>query len=140
MWELVLGFLKPVFGIIDKVVPDKAAADKMKAELQAAALAGDFKEFEQLVNARAQIIVAEAKGDSWIQRSWRPIAMLCFVFIIMNNHAFAPYLGAMGLPVVILPTPPDLWAVIKLGLGGYVVGRSAEKIIPGVVEAIKGNK
>jgi hypothetical protein len=30
---------------------------------------------------------------------------------------------------VSLPTPPDLWALIKLGLGGYVVGRSAEKCV-----------
>jgi hypothetical protein len=30
-----------------------------------------------------------------------------------------------------------LWSIVELGLGGYVIGRSAEKIIPGVAEALK---
>jgi hypothetical protein len=30
-----------------------------------------------------------------------------------------------------------LWEIVRLGLGGYVVGRSAEKILPQVVSALK---
>ena len=140
MWGVITQLLGPVFAIIDKMVPDRAAADKMKADLQASYLAGDFKEFEALINARAQIIVAEAKGDSWIQRSWRPLTMLMFASIIANNYILFPYLSLFGAPTVMLEVPPDLWALLKIGLGGYVVGRSAEKIIPGVIEAVKSNK
>ena len=28
---------------------------------------------------------------------------------------------------VMLDIPPDMWDLLKIGLGGYVVGRSAEK-------------
>ena len=31
----------------------------------------------------------------------------------------------------------QMFALVKIGLGGYVVGRSAEKIVPGVLTAFK---
>jgi hypothetical protein len=31
----------------------------------------------------------------------------------------------------------SLWDVVKIAMGGYVIGRSAEKIIPAVLEAKK---
>jgi hypothetical protein len=27
-----------------------------------------------------------------------------------------------------LVLPPDMWALLKIGVGGYIVGRSGEKI------------
>lgn len=52
-----------------------------------------------------------------------------FVSIVANNYVIAPYAQAIFDRSVALPTPPDLWALIKIGLGGYVVGRSAEKCV-----------
>ena len=74
-------------------------------------------------------MTAEAKGESWLQRNWRPLNMMVFVFIVANNYIIAPYAQAISGTSVSLPTPPDLWVLIKIGLGGYVVGRSAEKCV-----------
>ena len=30
-----------------------------------------------------------------------------------------------------------LWDIVQLGLGGYVIGRSAEKIAPAIADAVK---
>jgi hypothetical protein len=30
-----------------------------------------------------------------------------------------------------------LWEIVKIGLGGYVVGRSVEKVAPQIVAALK---
>jgi len=30
-----------------------------------------------------------------------------------------------------------MWSIVELGLGGYMIGRSAEKVLPSVVEAVK---
>ena len=137
MLEVIFGFLKPVFGIIDKIVPDKAAADKMKADIQASIVAGDFKEFEAVINAQKDIIVAEATGKGWLQNNWRPLMMLMFGLIVANNYIFFPYLSLFGVKSVMLVVPEPLWNLLQLGIGGYVVGRSAEKIIPGVLAALK---
>jgi len=32
------------------------------------------------------------------------------------------------------------WALLKIGLGGYVIGRSAEKIVPALKGAMKKNE
>lgn len=114
---LVAPLLKGVFGAIDKVVLDKDEAARIKATLQEMVLTGQMKEIEEA----ASIIRAEATGDSWLQRSWRPMTMLFFVGLIgarwfgfsMEGMTEAEYLS--------------IYELVKLGLGGYVVGRSVEK-------------
>lgn len=115
---LIGPLLGGLFGLIDKSVQDRDQAAKIKAELQTMVLSGDLRELE----AAARIIAAEAAGESWLQRNWRPLLMLLFGIIIANNYLLAPLFGT---PQALIP--PDMWALLKLGLGGYVVGRSAEK-------------
>jgi hypothetical protein len=33
-----------------------------------------------------------------------------------------------------------LWDIVQLGLGGYVIGRSAEKIAPSIAQAIASRR
>jgi len=55
--------------------------------------------------------------------------MLTFVVIVANNYILAPYINLFFSVDVVLDLPKDLWDLLKIGLGGYVVGRSAEKAI-----------
>jgi len=107
-----------LFGLIDKSVEDKDQAAKIKANLQEMVLTGQIKEIE----AAAQVIAAEAQSDSWLQRNWRPLLMCLFGVIIANNYLIVPLLGTPMADI-----PPDMWELLKLGIGGYVVGRSVEK-------------
>ena len=81
-----------------------------------------------LVDAQAKIIVAEAQGGSWIQRSWRPVTMLMFVAIIANNYILVPYAVAFGANVPMLDIPPGMWSLLTVGIGGYIGGRTYEKV------------
>ena len=76
----------------------------------------------------AGIVTAEAKSEHWLAANWRPVTMLTFVFIIANNYILYPYLALFFEEAPKLEIPPDMWALLKIGLGGYVVGRSAEKV------------
>ena len=82
----------------------------------------------ELLKAQANIIVAEAKG-SFLAANWRPIIMLLFGVIIANNYIIYPYLSLFFEDAPMLDIPPDMWALLKIGLGGYVVGRSVEKAV-----------
>lgn len=77
----------------------------------------------------SKTVRAEAQGESWLQRNWRPILMLVIVAIVANNFVLLPYLnaifGAGTIPA--LDLPEALWELMKIGVGGYVLGRSAEK-------------
>jgi hypothetical protein len=117
MFGLIGPIIQSLFGVIDKAVEDKDAANAIKGKLQAMALAGQMKELE----AATSVILAEAKG-SWLQKNWRPAFMVIFMLIVANNYLFSPWFG-----VPMLPIPPEMWGLIKWGMGGYVVGRSVEK-------------
>ena len=106
-----------IFDIVDKTVEDKDKAAEIKAGLQTQVLQMLNKELDTAGN----IIVAETKGDSWIQRNWRPITMLVFVGLVV-----AKWLGFTA-PGVSEEIELALLDIIKVGLGGYVVGRSVEK-------------
>ncbi len=84
-----------------------------------------------LITAQSQVIIAEAKGG-WLQRSWRPLLMLTAIIIIFNNYVILPYARAFGLDLPLLELPAGLWALLTTGVGGYVVGRSAEKMLPNI--------
>ena len=113
----------PLFSVIDKAVTDKDEANRLKSEIQSQLIESQ----DSLLKAQMQIILAEAQGESWLQRNWRPLLMIVIVAVIANNYLLAPYLGAifgMGLQ---LDLPERLWDLMTIGVGGYVTGRTVEK-------------
>ena len=86
-------------------------------------LNGLFNVVDQAVEDKdAAVIRAEATGESWLQRNWRPLLMCLFGVIIANNYIIVPLFSTPKADI-----PPDMWELLKLGVGGYVVGRSVEK-------------
>lgn len=82
----------------------------------------------ELRRAQRDIIVAEAQGESWLQRNWRPILMLSIVSIVVNNYLLVPWIQAFGYEAPILELPSELFNLMTVGVGGYIIGRSGEKI------------
>jgi len=82
-----------------------------------------------LIQKRGKAVEAEINSESWLTRSWRPIVMLAFTGAILA-HWFA-VAGTHLEPEV----QEWLYKTVRLGLGGYVIGRSAEKIAPHAKEA-----
>jgi hypothetical protein len=91
-------------------------------------LKGEINIFVETVKAKMNVLMTEMQGNT-LQRTWRPILMLSIVGIIVNNYLLYPYLSLFGVENVIpLELPNHLWGLLKIGVGGYVVGRSAEKV------------
>ena len=85
---------------------------------------GKYLDYEnKLLDVKKETVLQEAKGESWLQRNWRPMLMLVCIFIILNNYVFVPY---FGIPSAVLDE--HIWNLIELGTGGYIAGRSLEKI------------
>ena len=109
--------------IINKLFPDPLERAKAEATLLELHQGGELKELESAMN----IIVAEAKSEHWIVAAWRPILMLTFTAIVANNYILYPYLSLFWDDAPVLTIPLEMWSLMKIGLGGYVVGRSVEK-------------
>lgn len=119
----ILNFLTGnVIGEIGKVIDDIFTNDeeRQKAKNELVRIIQE-KELE-LQKMQTEIIVAEAKGN-WLQRSWRPILMLAFGFIVIYVKFIAPLFNLQSPEL-----ENEFWNLLQLGIGGYVIGRSAEKI------------
>lgn len=116
--------------LIDRLWPDPSQRDQAKLALFELAQKGELTE----LTARADIIKTEAASEHWLASSWRPILMLTFGALIV-----ARWLG-WSAPGISEAEVLKLWDIVQLGLGGYVIGRSAEKIIPAAAAAMKGPK
>ena len=111
--------------IVDELVEDKDLKLRIKERL-----AGyDWRAYIAELQAASSTIIAEATGHSWLQRNWRPLVMLGFAYMIFHNSVIAPILKTLipAFPMVVIP--PQAWTAIGLGLGGYGVGRSVEKVV-----------
>ena len=114
----VAPMVKTLFSTIDKTIDNKAEAEKIKQNIQQQLLSGQLKELE----AQASIITAEAKGG-WLQRNWRPMLMLTFAGLVVA-HWFG--FTAPNIPESVQNSLPN---IVLVGMGGYIVGRSGEKIM-----------
>jgi len=113
-----------VDNVLGRFFEDKDQAAKAAQELRIAML-----EHEQIANQLARdVVVAEAKSEHWVTSAWRPVVMLMFAVMIGNNYIIAPYLDAILGTSVMFDMPEQAWSLLSVGLGGYVLGRSGEKI------------
>jgi len=122
---LSAGLGKAVDNVLGRFFEDKDKAAEAAQELRLAML--DHEQTAQQV-AR-DVVVAEAKSEHWITSAWRPLVMIMFAVMIGNNFIVAPYLDAIFGTSVMFDMPEQAWNLLSVGLGGYVVGRSAEKVM-----------
>ena len=116
--------ISAMFKTVDKVVDSKEEKEKIKAKIQEQVISGEMKELQSAAN----ILLAETKSESWLARSWRPLLMMVAIIIIANNYLFVPYANAFLGVGIQLELPDALWTLLTIGVGGYTLGRSSEKV------------
>ena len=128
MIQALIPALVPLLGdIIRSKFPDPAEAAKLEAEMQAEL----WRNAHQLNAAAADIIKAEAQSQHWLASIWRPIVMLTFCGLIV-----ARWFG-WAAPTLSEAEYLKLWSIVEFGLGGYVIGRSVEKVAPSIAGALR---
>ena len=127
VWGWLTELVTPVTQLIDELHTSdeerlriRQAVTQIQAGLSARVI--DYE--TQLAKARAQVITAEAQGQSWLQRNWRPLTMITFLaLVVFDSFGWLEYRLA-----------DQAWTLLQIGLGGYVIGRSAEKITPSITK------
>jgi hypothetical protein len=127
--DLIKGIFEPAAELIDEVhtsTDEKNAHKERLLTVQAAAMQVVFDYERQNLEGQQKIAEAEAKSEHKLTATWRPITMLTFLGVVVVD-----YLNYMTGGVSLLFTPDlagEMWTLLEIGLGGYVVGRSGEKI------------
>jgi hypothetical protein len=73
--------------------------------------------------SKGQVIVAEAQSGYWLAAVWRPLLMV-FFGILIGLRWFGympPNMSEMELL--------EVYSLLKMGIGGYIGGRTIEKVI-----------
>jgi|TARA_R110000765_G_scaffold16754_9_gene46695 hypothetical protein len=117
-----------VIGDIGKVIDNLFTSDEERIQARNKIMQVLKEKELELQKMQTDVIIAEAKGN-WIQRSWRPLLMLSFGFIVIYNKFAAPL---FGWPIPILEE--EFWNLLQIGIGGYVVGRTGEKMMKTYVD------
>ncbi|MBC5623548.1 3TM-type holin [Butyricimonas hominis] len=111
--------VKGIVGAVSELVDRLTLPAREKKQLETDLLKV-FVEWEQRVmEARSEVLAEEVRGN-WLQRSWRPLVMLTFALIVLVGTF-------TSLPI--LADTSRFWDLLEVGIGGYVMGRSGEKIL-----------
>ena len=119
--DLIANIFKPAAKLVDDLHTsdeERLNAKSKMLEVQAAAMQQVFDYETQALTARANIVNSEASSSNLLASSWRPLTMLTFLVLAVGDS-----LGLLATPL-----RDEAWMLLQLGLGGYVVGRSGEKI------------
>jgi hypothetical protein len=125
--------VKPITDLVDNIHTSKEEKLTLRHEISKleTAFAGKLLDYEtKLMEAQSSILGKEAMGHSWLQRNWRPITMLTFLSLVVFDS-----LGWLKSDL-----RPEAWTLLQIGLGGYVIGRSAEKVVPALLEGVKQSR
>jgi len=128
MIQTLIPTLIPILGkVVGNLFPDPAEKAKAEAEVMRQLLTAQA----DIEKAASEIIRTEAASEHWLAANWRPLTMLTFVVLIV-----ARWFG-WAAPELSETEYIKLWSIVEFGLGGYVVGRSVEKIVPSIAQAMK---
>lgn len=117
--------------ILSKIVGNLFPDPEQKAKAESEAIKQLLDHQAEIESAAAKIIQTEAASSHWLAANWRPLTMLVFVALIV-----ARWFG-WAAPNLSEAEYIKLWSIVEFGLGGYVVGRSVEKVAPSIAAALK---
>lgn len=128
----ILGAVSPkaggiVGGLLKDLEQGKVSEEEATAKMTEA-LTGASAE---IAASQADIIKAEINSDSWLARNWRPIVALTAFFsywwVVFGIPHFVLW-GWMGSPKFGEVGLANMFVLTTVCVGGYVGGRSLEKI------------
>lgn len=146
---LVIG---PAMELLKRFIPDKKEQADAEIKLREILLDADRARYQSeaekakseasKVESASSVIRSETESDSWMAKNWRPFLMFFFMGLIawgaVINPLLRAILNAFGVDLVVYQTPPQIWDIIWVCVGGYVIGRSGEKMIGMYADAKEG--
>jgi len=136
-FSFITGLFEPATKLLDNLhanATEKLTIQEKMLEIQNTVTMKVIEYEKTLIESQATIIQTEAKSESFLARNWRPVVMLVFTGLIVARWC------GWTAPNLSEAEAQKLWDIIQFGLGGYVVGRSVEKIAPSIISAIKDKK
>ena len=124
---LIASLFKPAADLIDNLHTSDEEKLEAKQKLfdSQSNITFKFLDYEaRMMEMKGTVITAEASSKHWLAAVWRPITMLTFLVLVCFDS-----FGWLASPL-----KDEAWLLLQIGLGGYVTGRSVEKITEKLVD------
>jgi hypothetical protein len=128
---MIAALIPALAPIVSRIVGNLFPDPQEKAKAEAEAMRQLLSAQSEIQAAASEIVRTEAASQHWLAANWRPLTMLIFVGLIV-----ARWFG-WSAPGLSEAEAIKLWGIVEIGLGGYVIGRTAEKLVPSIAEAMK---
>lgn len=127
----IVGVFKALFGLKEK------QAEVVKSGIDGAIEVVKSAEMSDAERLKAAALIINGESSSGgLASQWRPITMLTFLGLIISFwFGYIP-------PNMTGPMPPiiaEIFALIKIGLCGYIPARTTEKVIDKIVASVNIN-
>lgn len=118
--------------VLNKVIPN--ADDRAKAQEE---ITRKLIENEAAIyDAMKTVMAADAASDSWMTRNARP-AVVFWCLGMMTWLVISPAFGLLAPTIEALKAiPSDMWSVVMISIGGYILGKSGVDI----AKVVKGKQ
>ena len=136
--SIIANLISKVGGVVDVLSTSDHERLKAKAELEKIQTEAEKSLNEHMnvvVNAQKETLLAELKSEDRFVRWWRPMLMWVIIFMLTYNYIILELLRLFQVVFdmsFFLPQeihfPKEVFTILQLSVGGYVVGRSGEKI------------
>jgi hypothetical protein len=133
IWDIVAG---PLIGIVNKLIPDKAAAAAAVAQLQQMAAQGQIQEeltqLQSVTSAQSDIDKVEAGSDHMFVAGWRPFVGWTCGSALVVDLIIGPFVtwgsAISGHPIAFPKLDMSTLMPVMMGMLGMGAMRSYEKV------------
>lgn len=127
--DLGLGPVADVVGkALDKFFPDANKRAEVQAEVERALIANQAT----ILSSMKDVMVADSQSESWATRNARPITVF-WCLGMMTWVVVSPMFGVQVQTIAAIKAiPSDLWNMAMVGIGGYILAKSATDIVKAV--------
>jgi hypothetical protein len=127
---MIQALIPAILPLIDKLIPDKGAADAAKLEALKLAQQGDLAQLDaqvKLALAQAETNTAEARSDGWYKGGWRPLIGYVCAMGLGYQYLARPLLQAF-MPEHAFPSVDDGLMELVIGMLGLAGLRTFERV------------
>lgn len=128
--KVISGIKGDVVETISKGVDEIATSEEEKLAKKNELADKVMGHLKEAMSYQRDVLNAELQGNG-LQRNWRPIVMLAFAFIVIYRYFIAPIFSLVPVEL-----PERFFDLLELGIGGYVIGRSVEKVADAVTKNV----
>jgi hypothetical protein len=128
MFAAIPAIIAAVSGILNRIIPDADKRMEVEGEIQRALLANQ----SAIYDAMKEVMAADAGSESMLTRNARPIVVM-WCLVMITWVVVSPMFGLQVATIAaIKAVPSDLWNLVMVGIGGYILAKSVTDAVKAV--------